>query len=117
MDSNNLNYLYGKGIIWMTYRHLLYEERRKYVEKKEMMKELGRRLLGGEDDSFQAAEFVDVFNRLPDDIRKLLYMRYVYGLTVNELAEAYGISPSAMSHRMAKCKIAFRKAWEGREND
>lgn len=117
MEITNLNYFYGRGIIWRTYKNLLYREREEYVKKNSLMKELGRCLLDVDSRCFSVLEIVDVFNAMPEEDRKILYMRYCYGLQVKELAQIYGITSSAMSQRISRCRKMLRKAWEAGRSD
>jgi RNA polymerase sigma factor (sigma-70 family) len=117
MEITNPNYYYGRGIIWRTYKNLLYREREEYEKKNRLMKELGRCLLDVDSRCFSVLEIVDIFNAMPEEDRKILYLRYCYGLQVKELAPIYGITPSAMSQRITKCRKMFRAAWEAGSSD
>ena len=112
MKVRNPNYFYGKKIIWNVYRRLLRRERMRCIEQREMLECLGQRLLGHTED-FSVVEFMDVFNRLEEEQRKLLQMKYVYDFSHKELAEYYGVHVSRISHRLSDCRNEFRRLWEG----
>jgi RNA polymerase sigma-70 factor (ECF subfamily) len=113
MKIENHHYFYGRKIIWNEYQAILREERRKYMEQREMIEWLGTKLLGDKSSSFTGVEIVDTFNQLDEKQRKLLQMRYVYGFSVKELATYYNVDPSRISHRLTESRKAFKKLWEG----
>lgn len=113
MKVRNPNYFYGKKIIWNVYRRLLRRERMRCIEQREVLEYLGQRLLGNTGEEFSVVEFMDVFNRLEEDQRKLLQMKYVYDFSHKELAEYYGVHVSRISHRLSDCRNEFRRLWEG----
>ena len=113
MKIKNHHYFYGRKIIWNEYQAILREERRKYMEQREMIEWLGTKLLGDKSSSFTGVEIVDTFNQLDEKQRKLLQMRYVYGFSVKELATYYNVDPSRISHRLTESRKAFKKLWEG----
>ena len=113
MKVRNPNYFYGKKIIWNVYRRLLRRERMRCMKQREMLALLGQIILGHTDESFSIIEFMDVFNRLGEEQRKLLQMKYVYGFSNKELSIYYGVHVSRISHRLRDCRNEFRRLWEG----
>lgn len=112
MKNTNSKFSYGKRIIWHECGHILDHERRENRRKKEQIRTMGRLLTGVTDDSFRASEIIETFNEMKAEQRKLLAMRYWYGISIEELAEMYGVSDSAIYHRLARYRKEFRKLWE-----
>ena len=117
MKVSNPHYYYGKRIIWNAYKEILVKERDECRKRQEMIVSLGEQLLGGREDPFKAMRIVEVFNSLEKEQRKLLYLRYCYGLSVKEIANVYGVSGAAISHRMTKYRKKFCELWEGGDAD
>ena len=115
MRITNINYYYGKSIIWKVYREILKKERNEYRQQQEMILRLGRELLDFEENSFKikiAARIEEVFNSMPSEQRKLLYLRYCQDVAVKDLAASYRVTPSALSHRITKARAMFRRLWK-----
>ena len=116
MKITNPNYRYGKSIIWNAYRGILKNAREECRRQQDIVMRLGRKLLELEEGSFEfalAVSIEEVFNSVPTEQRKLLYLRYCHGMTVKELASSYGITPSAVSHRITKARRLFQDLWKG----
>ena len=115
MRITNINYFYGKSIIWRVYRDILRKEREEYRQQQDMIMRLGYELIDLEENSFKiqlATRIEEVFNSMPSEQRKLLYLRYCQNIKVKELALSYGVTPSALSHRITKARAMFRQLWE-----
>jgi len=112
MGNINPRYYYGKQIIWNAYRDLLDKEVRNYKAREAAMLELGMRLMEDKGRIVSADDIRCVFNSLPEKQRELLHLRFVDQMPVSEIAAMQGVSVSAVSHRITKCRKAFCKAWE-----
>ena len=62
-------------------------------------------------------ELADAVVRLPRKLREVILLYYYQGMTVNEIAEALGISHSSVSCRMKRGREKLKELLEGSELD
>lgn len=65
-----------------------------------------------EESSIQNQELQELFGNFPEEMIELLQMKYVDGLSVQELALQFGISFSAMQSRLHRAKELFKAQYE-----
>lgn len=66
-------------------------------------------------DSINEFELKSAINKLPDESRNLLYLKYIYGLKSKEIAEILGISDALVRKRIQLAKKKVRDIMESED--
>ncbi|MDD3109687.1 MAG: RNA polymerase sigma factor [Eubacteriales bacterium] len=66
---------------------------------------------GGEDDTSQVY-VTQMLASLPPEDRSLFYLRYFEGMNASELADQFGLTPSAIRSRLMKCRAKLSQQIE-----
>lgn len=68
-------------------------------------------------DSINEMELKTAINKLPDESRNMLYLKYVYGYRSKEIAEMLGVSDDIIRKRIQLAKKKVRLIIESEEED
>lgn len=72
----------------------------------------------GEFDIYDTTIIAAAINRLSDENKNIIYLKYVYGYKSSEIAAILGISNDAVRQRIRKSKLQIKKTLESEgEND
>lgn len=110
------------GIAYNRCHKWYHRERNKVIKIQEIRRRveqearLARRSQGPLSSSEEKPPLAEFMKKLPEDVRKVLTLKYLEGMSYQEIEERMGIKPHRIDYLIRKGKRSIREQWEAASN-